>query len=60
MEKFNVEELNLPSEKTASHFSDDNKVATAITIIYFTICQVSSNNSNPVIINLYKNHLLGK
>ena len=56
VEKYNVEELNFPSEKTASHFPYDYKFATTITIIHFAIFQVSSDNSNPVIINLYKNH----
>ena len=56
VEKYNVEELDFPWEKTASHFSYDYKFATAITIIHFAICQISCDNSNPVIIYLYKNH----
>ena len=55
VEKYNVEELNLPWEKTNSHSSYDYKFATAVTIIHFAICQVSSDNSNLVIIYLYKN-----
>ena len=44
MEKYDKQELNFPWEKAALHFSYDHKFATAITIIHFAICQVSSDN----------------
>ena len=54
--KYNVDELDFPWQKTASHFSYEYKFAISITVIDFAICEARSDNSNLVNIYLYKNH----
>ena len=48
VEKYNLNKLNFPWEKTASQFCMIYNFTITITRIHLTICKVRSNNSNPV------------